>query len=140
MATKAREIMTADRTCANETDTVQAAASTMQRLGVGALPICGQDEKLKGVITDRDIVINVVAAGKDASSVRVGDLQQPEAVTIGADDSVDEVFRTMSEHQVRRLPVIDGRELVGMIALGDVAKALDDPQVGQLVDALSTSS
>jgi CBS domain-containing protein len=138
MATTAREIMTADRTCANETDTVQSAASTMQRLGVGALPICGQDEHLKGMITDRDIVTKVVAAGKDTSSVTVGELQQPEAVTIGADDDADEIFRTMTEHQVRRLPVIDGNELVGVIAVADVAKALSNPQTGQLVDALSS--
>ena len=139
MATKAREIMTAERTCANETDTVQSAASTMQRLGVGALPICGQDNKLKGMITDRDIVIKVVAAGKDSSSVTVGELQQPEAVTIGADDDADEILATMREHKVRRLPVIDGNELVGVIALADVAKALDNPTTGQLVDVLSTS-
>lgn len=138
MASTAREIMTADRTCANETDTVQAAASTMQRLGVGALPICGQDNKLKGMITDRDIVINVVAAGKDASSVTVGELQQPEAVTIGADDDADEILRTMGEHKVRRLPVIDGNELVGVIAVADVAKALSNPQVGQLVEVLGS--
>lgn len=138
MATKAREIMTAERTCANETDTVQSAASTMQRLGVGALPICGQDNKLKGMVTDRDIVIKVVAAGKDSSSVTVGELQQPEAVTIGADDDADEILATMREHKVRRLPVIDGNELVGIIALGDVAKALDNPTTGQLVDVLST--
>lgn len=138
MASTAREIMTADRTCANETDTVQAAASTMQRLGVGALPICGQDNKLKGMITDRDIVINVVAAGKDASSVTVGELQQPEAVTIGADDDADEILRTMGEHKVRRLPVIDGNELVGIIAVADVAKALSNPQVGQLVEVLGS--
>ena len=139
MATKAREIMTAERTCANETDTVQSAASTMQRLGVGALPICGQDNKLKGMITDRDIVIKVVASGKDGASVTVGELQQPEAVTIGADDDADEVLATMREHKVRRLPVIDGNELVGVIALADVAKALDNPTTGQLVDVLSTS-
>src|SRR3954451_5653010 len=107
MATKAREIMTAERTCANETDTVQSAASTMERLGVGALPICGQDNKLKGMITDRDIVIKVVADGKDSSSVTVGELQQPEAVTIGADDDADEILATMRDHKVRRLPVID---------------------------------
>jgi CBS domain-containing protein len=140
MATKARDIMTTERTCANETDTVQSAASTMQRLGVGALPICGQDNKLKGMITDRDIVIKVVADGKDSSSVTVGELQQPEAVTIGADDDADEILATMREQKVRRLPVIDGNELVGVIALADVAKALDNPTTGQLVDVLSTSN
>jgi CBS domain-containing protein len=138
MAT-AREIMSTDTTCAGVSDTVTTAAATMQRLGVGALPICGDDSKLKGMITDRDIVTAVVAAGKDPGSVTVSELAQGEAVTIGADDDIDEVFRTMTEHHVRRLPVIDGNQLVGMLAQADVARSLSHPQVGQLVDALSSS-
>lgn len=137
--TTAREIMSTDTTCANASDTVAAAAGTMQRLGVGALPICGDDSKVKGMITDRDIVISVVAAGKDPGTVKVSELAQGEAVTIGADDDTDEVFATMTEHRVRRLPVIDGNQLVGIVAQADVAKSLSDPQVGQLVDALSSS-
>jgi CBS domain-containing protein len=137
--TTAREIMSTDTTCANASDTVATAAETMQRLGVGALPICGDDSKVKGMITDRDIVTSVVAAGKDPGTVKVSELAQGEAVTIGADDDTDEVFATMTEHRVRRLPVIDGNQLVGIVAQADVAKALSDPQVGQLVDALSSS-
>jgi CBS domain-containing protein len=137
--TTAREIMSTDTTCANASDTVAAAAETMQRLGVGALPICGDDSKIKGMITDRDIVTSVVAAGKDPGTVKVSELAQGEAVTIGADDDTDEVFATMTEHHVRRLPVIDGNQLVGMVAQADVAKSLSHPQVGQLVDALSSS-
>ncbi|MEU6313353.1 CBS domain-containing protein [Streptomyces sp. NPDC047014] len=135
--TTAREIMTADATCVKATDTVLDAAKKMTELGVGALPICGTDEKLKGMLTDRDIVVKVLGAGKDPAECKVGELAQGEAVTIGADDEADVILRTMMDHQVRRLPVIDGHILVGMVAQADVARALPAPQVGDLLDALS---
>ncbi|MEV6643524.1 CBS domain-containing protein [Amycolatopsis sp. NPDC051371] len=135
--TTARDIMTADATCARASDTVQEAVTTMARMGVGALPICGEDNRLKGMLTDRDIVVKVLAEGKDVRAVHVGELAQGEAVTIGADDDVEEVLRTMSEHRVRRLPVIDGHDLVGVVAQADVARALPHPDAGALVEALS---
>ncbi|MFF5445626.1 CBS domain-containing protein [Streptomyces sp. NPDC012888] len=136
--TTAREIMTPDATCIGAEDTVLEAAKKMTELGVGALPICGTDEKLKGMLTDRDIVVKVLGQGKDPGQVRAGELAQGEAVTIGADDDAGEILRTMSEHKVRRLPVIDGHTLVGIVAQADVAKALPDPQVGDLLQALSS--
>lgn len=107
-------------------------------MGVGALPICGTDDKLKGVLADRDITVKVLGAGRDPQQTTAGELAQGEAVTIGADDGADEIFATMARHKVRRLPVIDGHGLVGMVALADVARALPDPQVGDLLEALST--
>lgn len=136
--TKARDIMSTGTECIGAQETVLDAARKMKDLGVGALPICGTDNKLKGMLTDRDVVVKVLAAGKDPATCQAGDLAQGEAVTIGADDDVDEVLRTMTEHKVRRLPVIDGHDLVGMVALADVARALPDPQVGDLVQAVST--
>ncbi|MCT4353911.1 CBS domain-containing protein [Streptomyces sp. Je 1-79] len=136
--TTAREIMTADATCIGADETVLEAAKKLAELNVGALPICGLDERLKGMLTDRDIVVKVLAQGKDPGQVKAGELAQGEAVTIGADDGVEEILRTMSEHQVRRLPVIDGHVLVGIVAQADVARALPDPQVGDLLEALSS--
>ncbi|MFF0549646.1 CBS domain-containing protein [Streptomyces sp. NPDC004311] len=136
--TTAREIMTPDATCIGANETALDAARKMTELGVGALPICGTDEKLKGMLTDRDIVVKVLGAGKDPAQVKAGDLAQGEAVTIGADDDAAEILRTMSDHKVRRLPVIDGHTLVGIVAQADVARALPDPQVGDLLEALST--
>ncbi|MFJ4862865.1 MULTISPECIES: CBS domain-containing protein [unclassified Streptomyces] len=133
----AREIMTPDATCIGAQDTVLEAAKKMSAMDVGSLPICGTDNRLKGMLTDRDIVVKVLAAGKDPASCRVGDLAQGEAVTIGADDDAAEILRTMTEHKVRRLPVIDGHTLVGIVAQADVARALPDPQVGDLLQALS---
>ncbi|MFJ8668838.1 CBS domain-containing protein [Streptomyces sp. NPDC093600] len=136
--TTAREIMTEGAECVNERETVLDAARKMTELGVGALPICGEDKRLKGMLTDRDIVVKVLGAGKDPATCTAGELAQGEAVTIGADDDTAEIFRTMAEHKVRRLPVIDGHDLVGIVAQADVARALPDPQVGDLLQALST--
>ncbi len=136
MAT-AREIMTPDPDCIQASDSVREAAKKMAELSVGALPICGEDGKLKGMITDRDIVVKILANDKDPRSVHASELAQGEAVTIGADDSAAEILATMSNHQVRRLPVIDGETLIGLVAQADVARAISDPKVGDLVEALS---
>ena len=130
--------MTGGTECIGAEESALDAARKMTELGVGALPICGTDEKLKGMLTDRDIVVKVLGVGKDPADVKAGELAQGEAVTIGADDDVDEILRTMTEHKVRRLPVIDGDTLVGMVATADVARALPDPKVGDLLEALST--
>ncbi|MGI5405039.1 CBS domain-containing protein [Streptomyces sp. CA-135486] len=136
--TTAREIMTRGAECIGAEETVLLAAQKMTDMGVGALPICGTDNRLKGMLTDRDIVVKVLGAGKDPASTQAGELAQGEAVTIGADDDAAEIMRTMTEHKVRRLPVIDGHDLVGMVAQADVARALPDPQVGDLLQALSS--
>ncbi|WP_199828082.1 MULTISPECIES: CBS domain-containing protein [unclassified Streptomyces] len=136
--TTARDIMTPEPECIDAESTVLEAAKKLARLDVGALPICGTDHKLKGMITDRDIVTKVLAVGKDPASCKAGELAQGEAVTIGADDDASEILRTMSEHHVRRLPVIDGHDLVGIVAQADVARALPDPQVGDLLEAISS--
>ena len=135
----AREIMTPGAECVGESESLLEAARKMAELGVGSLPICGNDNRLKGVVTDRDIVVKVLAKGGDPASTKAGELAQGEAVTIGADDDAEEILRTMASHQVRRLPVIDGHDLVGMVAVADVARALPDRPVGELLDALSAS-
>jgi CBS domain-containing protein len=89
------------------------------------------------MLTDRDIVTKVLAKGKDPASVEAGELAQGEAVTIGADDSIEDALKTMAEHKVRRLPVIDGNEMVGVVAQADLARALPDDRVGDLVEAIS---
>ncbi|MPZ67541.1 MAG: CBS domain-containing protein, partial [Pseudonocardiaceae bacterium] len=73
----------------------------------------------------------------DPRSIHASELAQGEAVTIGADDSAEEILATMSNHQVRRLPVIDGHDLIGIVSQADVARAISDPKVGDLVEALS---
>ena len=142
MATKtARDIMTPDAKCVGENDMVLDAAKQLAELDVGSMPICGDDDRLKGMLTDRDIVVKVLAEGKDPASVKAGELGvgDGKTVTIGADDSIDDALRTMTEHKVRRLPVIDEQRLVGIISQADIATNLDEEQVGDLVEAISAA-
>lgn len=133
----ARDVMTAGAECIGENETLEDAARKMKDLDVGQLPICGEDNRLKGVITDRDIVVKCLAAGGDPRQTKAGEYAQGKPVTIGADDSIEEAVKTMKEHQVRRLPVIDGHDLVGMVSQGDIARNWPDDRVGELVEVLS---
>jgi CBS domain-containing protein len=135
--TTAREIMTGSAECVGENETLEQAARKMKQLDVGSLPICGEDNRLKGMVTDRDIVIKCLAEGKDPKDTKAGELGQGKPVTIGADDSVEEAIRTMQEHKVRRLPVIDGHDLIGMLSQGDIAKDYPEDRVGDLVAFIS---
>jgi CBS domain-containing protein len=140
MAKTARDIMSGGAECAGENETLEDAAKKMAELNVGALPICGEDDRLKGMITDRDIVVKAVAQGQSVSETRVGSLGDGKPVTIGADDSIEEAIRTMAEHKVRRLPVIDGHELIGVVSQADIATNASDEDAGSLVEAISSAS
>ena len=137
MTTTAREIMTSDVAHLKEEDSAVTAAERMAELGVGSLPICSMDDRLVGMVTDRDIVVDVIARRQDPAQVQVGRLAQGEAVTIGADDSVDEARRVMARHQIRRLPVIDGHRLVGIISQKDIAMDAGDAETGEMVERIS---
>jgi CBS domain-containing protein len=137
MGKSARDIMTPDAECVQESDSILDAAKRLADRDVGAMPICGEDNRLKGMLTDRDIVVKVLAKDKDPSATKVSEIGSGKPVTIGADDSIEEALRTMSEHKVRRLPVIDGHELVGIISQADIARNLDDEKTGDLVEAIS---
>jgi CBS domain-containing protein len=134
--TTAREIMTEGAEFVDGSTTVLDAAKKLASEDYGALPVCDGD-RLRGMITDRDIVVKVLAKGLDPATTKVIDLVQGEVVTIGADDPVEEAMRTMAEHQVRRLPVIDGDRLVGMVSQADLARSGDDKAVGDTVEAIS---
>ena len=137
MAT-ARDIMTGGAECVGENETLVEAARRMRELDVGALPICGEDNRLKGMVTDRDIVVKVIAEGGDPASTTAGTLCEGQIVTIGADDPIEEVLRTMKQYKVRRLPVIDGHDLVGMVSQADVAKNVPQEKVGELLKTISS--
>jgi CBS domain-containing protein len=139
MAKKARDVMTGGVECIGENDTVLDAAKRLAELDVGSMPICGEDNRLKGMLTDRDIVVKVLAQGRDPSTTKAGDLGEGKPVTIGADDTVDEALRTMIDHKVRRLPVIDGHDLVGIVSQADLATNIDEEKVGDLVEAISAA-
>ena len=132
----AREIMTENPEFVDGSTSVADAAKKLAELNVGALPVC-EGDKLRGMITDRDIAVKVVAEGRNPQDVKVIDLTQGEAITVGADDPVEEALRTMSQYQVRRLPVIDGDKMVGIVSQADIARALPDAKVGDLVGDIS---
>jgi CBS domain-containing protein len=131
--------MTSGAECIGEGDTVLDAAKRLAELDVGAMPICGDDNRLKGMLSDRDIVVKVLAQGKDPASTKAGELGEGKPVTIGADDSVSEALHTMKEHKVRRLPVIDGHDLVGIVSQADLARNVEEEEVGDLIEAISSA-
>jgi CBS domain-containing protein len=138
MPKTARDVMTPNAECVGENETLLDAARKMADKGYGSLPICGEDNRLKGVLTDRDIVVKALARGRDPGSTRAGELGEGKPVTIGADDPLSEALRTMARYKVRRLPVIDGHDLVGIVAVADIARELeDDGSKGDLIEAIS---
>lgn len=136
----AREIMTPEPRFCAEDGTAADAARQMADAGIGLMPVCDAEGRLAGVITDRDLALGVVAAGLDPQTTPISELLEgTEVVTIGADDSAEEAIRTMKDHAVRRLPVIDGTDLVGMVSQADIARAMPDAKIGDLVDAISSA-
>ena len=135
--TVARDLMTPDPKCVKEDQTLADAARMMRDLDVGALPICGNDDRLKGMVTDRDIVVKCIAEGGDPNTVTAGSLGEGKPITIGADDDIRDALVVMQEYQVRRLPVIDGHDLVGIISQADIARELSATQTGETVAEIS---
>ncbi|MFF4322407.1 CBS domain-containing protein [Streptomyces sp. NPDC001568] len=127
--TTAGEIMHPGAQWIPATETLDRAAQLMSRLNVGALPISDGEERLCGILTDRDIVVGCVAMGHDPSKITAGDLAKgtPRWIDAGAD--VSEVLEEMQSHQIKRLPVIRNKKLVGMISEADLARHLSDKQI-----------
>ncbi len=119
-----RQVMTGGTECVDANDTLVEAAKKLALLNVDGLPICGEDGKLKGVLTEHNIVTRALALGKDPFQTTAGELGYGKPVTIGADDTLEDALKTMTDHNVRRLPVIDGRQLVGVINITDITDKL----------------
>jgi CBS domain-containing protein len=137
--TTARDIMHTGATCIGEHETLQHAAQQMRDLGVGSLPIRGDDDRLHGIITDRDIVTKCIARGADPASVTAGELAQGMPVTIESVADVADVLRAMEQHQIHRIPVIESQQPVGMISQADLARHLPESAVGQFIEAVCAS-
>jgi CBS domain-containing protein len=135
MAKTAQDIMTASPRTIASSATVGEAAKLMRDENVGSLPVVHQD-RLVGVVTDRDLAVRVVAEGRDASTLVV-EVASDRPVTVEPTADLDEALQLMAEHQVRRLPVVEGGRLVGVIAQADVARLGKDKQTGDLVEGLS---
>jgi CBS domain-containing protein len=135
--TTARELMTEGAQCIKENESLIDAARRMKELDVGALPICGENERLVGMLTDRDIVVKCLAEGGDPRQMTARELAEGTPVTISADAEIEEALALMEENQIRRLPVIENRRLVGILAQADVARALPNERVGAFVESVS---
>ena len=119
---KLKDIMTPHVECLKPDDSLAHAAQRMRDLDVGSLPICGMNERLTGIITDRDITVRGTAAGCDPETTRVADIMTQGITYCSVDDSLDEAASLMEEKQIRRLAVLDGnKRLVGIVSLGDLA-------------------
>ena len=141
MADTARDLMTEGCECVNSGESVADAARKLAQMNVGAMPICGEDNKLKGMLTDRDIAVKVVAEARDPSSVTAGELAEGVPVTVSVDDSADDVLATMAENKVRRVPVLDSdKNLVGIVSQADVATQAGPDETGRVVEAISSGS
>lgn len=138
MAT-ARDLMHTGCTCIKSNDTAANAARMMAEMDVGSLPICGaEDDKLHGMVTDRDLVLQVMAKGHDPEKYTVDRLPQGHLILAKADEDVDITIAKMKEHQINRLPVLDQGRLVGIISLGDVAHHVPKSVTGELVDSIKS--
>jgi CBS domain-containing protein len=139
-ARHARDIMHAGAECIGEDETVATAAQRMRDLGVGSLPICGKDDRLHGILTDRDITIKCTAEGRDPAQVRAGDLAQDTLFWVDATAEIGEVLHQMEDHRVKRLPVIENHRLVGMISEADLARHLDEHRLAEFVEKVYSMS
>jgi CBS domain-containing protein len=140
----ARDIMTSNPQCVTPEDTLQKAAQVMRDVNVGLVPVVESSgsKTLVGVITDRDITIRHVAEGHGGSDHKVREaMSKADMVTCGPDDDVKAVMKAMADAQVRRVPVVDGGELVGIIAQADLALDTgEDGAVGETVEQISKPS
>ena len=137
--TTAQDIMHTGAHCISEGQSLQEAARLMRDFNVGALPICSDDDRLVGIITDRDIVTKCIADDFDPSTVTAGQLAQGDPVITDPTADVSQVLYLMEQHQIRRLPVIDDEQVVGMISEADLARHLPDQAVGEFVGAITAS-
>ena len=128
--------MTANPTSCPPSATAVDAAKAMASEDVGPIPVA-EGDRLIGIVTDRDLVVRVLAEGRDPASTTLEEVMASDLTTVEPDTQLEEALQLMSENQVRRLPVVEGGRLVGIVAQADVARAADEEQVGEVVQDIS---
>jgi CBS domain-containing protein len=131
-----RNVMTQNPTSCDPSTRAVEAAKVMASEDVGSVPVV-KDGRLVGLVTDRDLVVRVVAEGRDPNSTTLGEIASGDLETVSPDDDLDTALRKMASSQVRRLPVVEGDQLVGIVAQADVARQGDDSETGQVVEEIS---
>lgn len=135
--TVVRELMTSGCQCAGADDSIADVAGRLRDLDIGSMPIAGPGGTLAGMVTDRDIVVKVIAQRRNPDEVTAGELAAGEPVTVSADAPLEEAARLMRDNQIRRLPVLEDGKLVGMLAQADVARSAPVVQTGAVVAEVS---
>ena len=136
MAKKIREVMTPAPETIQADRPVTEAAKKMKEADAGMIPVM-TNGNLLGTVTDRDIVLRIVAEGKDPQSTPVGEIASTDLVTVAPDEDLDAALQKMAKHQVRRLPVVENGRLIGVVAQADVAREGDEKDVGHTVEEIS---
>jgi CBS domain-containing protein len=138
---RCEDVMTKDPVCCVPTDTVEEAAQIMKNEGVGAVPVVDDQEtrKLVGIVTDRDLTVEVIADGMSPATTTVENVMTITLARCNVDDDVHRATELMAQHQVRRIPVVDAEDrIVGIISQGDVATRVDEPEVvAEVVEEIS---
>ena len=136
MGMSIRDVMTSEVKACEPTATVAEAAKVMAQEDIGPVPIV-EDGRLTGIVTDRDIVVKAVAEGKDMNATTVREIASRDLITVSPEDDLNDALNLMADHQVRRLPVVDGDRLVGIVAQADVARTGRDKKTGAVVEEIS---
>jgi CBS domain-containing protein len=137
MSTKVREVMSQRPRCVSPETSVLEAAEVMDQEDIGSVPVL-ENDRLTGIVTDRDIAVRAVAKGKDPRGMPVREITSRDVVTVGPDDDLSEALKLMASYQVRRIPVVDDEErLVGVVSQADVALEAKEKAVGQMVEDIS---
>jgi CBS domain-containing protein len=131
-----RDVMTENPTTCEPKSSIVDCAKVMAREDVGPIPIV-EGNRVVGLVTDRDIVVRAVAEGRDIKQTTVGDIASKDLITVTPDDDFNRALELMSQHQVRRIPVVEGDQLVGIISQADVARAADEEKTGEVVQQIS---
>jgi CBS domain-containing protein len=139
MSKLVRDAMTVNPRTVNLNDSVVDAAHIMEEENVGSVPVVDTDNILVGMITDRDIALRVVAAGRDPRSTAAGEVASKQVSPAYPDDSLDDALEQMAYRQVRRLPVIEDDRVVGILAQADVVHEVKDKKAGHLIEEISES-
>jgi CBS domain-containing protein len=136
MEKSVREAMTASVSSVSPSQSLADAAEVMKGQNIGSVPVV-EEGRLKGIVTDRDIVTRAVAERRDPQSMKVEEIASHDLVTVEANQDLDEALALMAHHKVRRLPVVEDGQLVGMLAQADVAIEARDARVGEMVGQIS---
>ena len=141
---KCNEVMTKNLVCCLLNDSVAKAAELMKSENIGSIPVIEneQTQKLVGIVTDRDLALQIVAEGRDATSTKVEAVMTHKVVTCRAEDDLQKALDAMAEHQLRRIPVVDeDNKILGIIAQADVATRVDQPEkTAEMVKEISQAN